>query len=251
MVRWSVDRARHLVTVDGRPVTLTAVELRLLVALLDADGRVLSRDQLLDAVYGLDAAEVLDRTIDVHIRRLRERLGRPGGCTAVHRDGPRRRATVIRSAGKAPRSRGQSGRPPGGGSSMDRPGWTRGVGFRIAAAAVLTTAIGVGIVTLGVLLVGADTFTRLMAEHGTSTETAHAMFDELVTVVLAIAVVAAGGVAVAGRDAPGGPACAPLGAIGRAARRIAAGDYRARVPREGPTEVAGLADSFNQMAGEP
>jgi DNA-binding response OmpR family regulator len=39
-----------------------------------ADGRVLSRDQLLDAVYGNEAAEVLDRTIDVHIRRLRDKL---------------------------------------------------------------------------------------------------------------------------------------------------------------------------------
>ena len=36
--------------------------------------RVLSRDQLLDAVYGQDAADVLDRTIDVHIRRLRDKL---------------------------------------------------------------------------------------------------------------------------------------------------------------------------------
>ena len=35
---------------------------------------MLSRDQLLDAVYGQEAAEVLDRTIDVHIRRLRDKL---------------------------------------------------------------------------------------------------------------------------------------------------------------------------------
>ena len=75
-----VDRARHTVTVDGRPVALTAVELRLLVTLLEADGRVLSRDQLLDAVYGLDAAEVLDRTIDVHVGRLRDKLGDPPGA---------------------------------------------------------------------------------------------------------------------------------------------------------------------------
>ena len=110
-----VDRARHLVTVDGRPVTLTAVELRLLVALLDADGRVLSRDQLLDAVYGLDAAEVLDRTIDVHIRRLRERLADPAGA-------PRFIATVrgvgyriARSSAKeASIVAAQSGRPRAG-----------------------------------------------------------------------------------------------------------------------------------------
>ena len=69
-----VDRARHTVELDGRPVTLTAIEFRLLVALLEADGRVLSRDQLLDSVYGLDAEAVLERTIDVHVGRLRDRL---------------------------------------------------------------------------------------------------------------------------------------------------------------------------------
>ncbi len=71
----TVDRARHLVTVDGRPVPLPATELRLLVAILAADGRVLTRDQLLDAVYGLDSTAVLERTIDVLVGRLRDRLG--------------------------------------------------------------------------------------------------------------------------------------------------------------------------------
>ena len=70
-----VDPARHEVTVAGRPVPLTAVEFRLLTAVLAAGGRVLSRDQLLDAVYGHAEAEVLDRTIDVHVRRLRQKLG--------------------------------------------------------------------------------------------------------------------------------------------------------------------------------
>ena len=70
-----LDPARHEVTVDGAPVQLTHVELRLLQALLEADGRVLTRDQLLDAVWGEDQADVLDRTIDVHVRRLRDKLG--------------------------------------------------------------------------------------------------------------------------------------------------------------------------------
>ncbi len=70
-----IDADRHEVTRDGRPVPLTRVELRLLVAILEADGRVLSRDQLLDAIYGQDGAEVLDRTVDVHIGRLRDKLG--------------------------------------------------------------------------------------------------------------------------------------------------------------------------------
>jgi DNA-binding response OmpR family regulator len=70
-----LDPARHEVTIGGSPVQLTHVEFRLLQTLLEADGRVLSRDQLLDAVYGADQSEVLDRTIDVHIRRLRDKLG--------------------------------------------------------------------------------------------------------------------------------------------------------------------------------
>jgi two-component system alkaline phosphatase synthesis response regulator PhoP len=71
----TIDPGRHEVRRDdGTAIDLTRVEFRLLSAILEADGRVLSRDQLLDAVYGHEAADVLDRTIDVHIRRLRDKL---------------------------------------------------------------------------------------------------------------------------------------------------------------------------------
>jgi DNA-binding response OmpR family regulator len=70
----TIDPSRHEVRRGDQAIELTRVEFRLLSAILGADGRVLSRDQLLDAVYGHDAAEVLDRTIDVHIRRLRDKL---------------------------------------------------------------------------------------------------------------------------------------------------------------------------------
>jgi two-component system alkaline phosphatase synthesis response regulator PhoP len=70
-----LDRDRHEVRVGDREVALTAIEFRLLATLVEADGRVLSRDQLLDAVYGEDGIEILDRTIDVHVRRLRDKLG--------------------------------------------------------------------------------------------------------------------------------------------------------------------------------
>ena len=70
-----LDPERHEVTIGGSPVQLTHVEFRLLQTLLEADGRVLNRDQLLDAVWGADQSEVLDRTVDVHIRRLRDKLG--------------------------------------------------------------------------------------------------------------------------------------------------------------------------------
>jgi DNA-binding response OmpR family regulator len=102
-----VDRERHEVHVAGRPITLTSVEFRLLSALLEADGRVLSRGQLLDAVYGVDEAEIHDRTIDVHIRRLRDKLGddpdRPRYVATVR--GVGYRATSSMDAGVPDRSR--------------------------------------------------------------------------------------------------------------------------------------------------
>jgi DNA-binding response OmpR family regulator len=70
-----VDPGRHEVTRAGRAIPLTRVEFRLLQAILEADGRVLSRDQLLDAIYGREQVDVLDRTVDVHVGRLRDKLG--------------------------------------------------------------------------------------------------------------------------------------------------------------------------------
>jgi two-component system alkaline phosphatase synthesis response regulator PhoP len=72
----SLDVARHVVTVGGRPVELTPKEFDLLHALLDAAGRVLSREHLLNRVWGYaHADEIESRTVDVHIRRLRAKLG--------------------------------------------------------------------------------------------------------------------------------------------------------------------------------
>jgi two-component system phosphate regulon response regulator PhoB len=73
-----LDSGRHEVTASGRAVTLTATEFRLLRALLAAQGRVLSRSQLIDAALGENAA-VTDRTIDVHITSVRKRLGDAAG----------------------------------------------------------------------------------------------------------------------------------------------------------------------------
>jgi len=71
----TIDTERYEVRRGGELLPLTPVELRLLVTLVAADGRALTRDQLLDAVYGSEVGDVLDRTIDVHIGRLREKLG--------------------------------------------------------------------------------------------------------------------------------------------------------------------------------
>lgn len=68
-----VDTERHVATWRGKEVHLTAKEFALLVALLRARGRVLSRQHLLETVWGYSYAEGT-RTVDVHVRRLREKL---------------------------------------------------------------------------------------------------------------------------------------------------------------------------------
>jgi DNA-binding response OmpR family regulator len=70
-----IDPERHEVVREGERLVLSTVEFRLLVTLVEANGRVLSREALLDALYGAAEGEAVDRTIDVYVRRLRERLG--------------------------------------------------------------------------------------------------------------------------------------------------------------------------------
>ena len=72
-----IDVDSHEVYVDNEPVTLTALEFKLLRQLVDRRGRVQSRDQLLSDVWGY-SADVTTRTVDTHIKRLREKLGAMG-----------------------------------------------------------------------------------------------------------------------------------------------------------------------------
>jgi two-component system phosphate regulon response regulator PhoB len=70
----AVDRRRHEATALGKPLALTRNEFRLLDTLIRQPGRVFDRSELIDAALGADAM-VLERTIDVHIRALRRKLG--------------------------------------------------------------------------------------------------------------------------------------------------------------------------------
>jgi len=72
-----IDIDSHEVYVDGELVNLTALEFKLLIQLVDRRGRVQSREQLLADVWGY-SAEVTTRTVDTHIKRLREKLGSMG-----------------------------------------------------------------------------------------------------------------------------------------------------------------------------
>jgi two-component system alkaline phosphatase synthesis response regulator PhoP len=72
-----LDSARHEVTTDGKPVQLTLKEYELLRKMMENEGVVLTRDQLLVDIWGYDF-DGETRTVDVHIRTLRTKLGDAG-----------------------------------------------------------------------------------------------------------------------------------------------------------------------------
>lgn len=70
-----MDTAKHVVTLKGKSIDLTSKEFNLLKSLLEADGRVLSREHLLNDVWGYDqSVEIETRTVDMHIGQLRKKL---------------------------------------------------------------------------------------------------------------------------------------------------------------------------------
>ena len=71
----TIDFSKIKVAIGNKPAELTAKEFELLSALIKAKGRVLSRDYLLDNIWGFDkAVEIQSRTVDVHIQTLRKKL---------------------------------------------------------------------------------------------------------------------------------------------------------------------------------
>ncbi|MDQ3128673.1 MAG: ATP-binding protein [Chloroflexota bacterium] len=124
----------------------------------------------------------------------------------------------------------------------------RGIATRIALAALASAGIGLLILVVGVLVVGGRVFTDLMMQAGDSAEHARAMYDESVTTVVIAAVVVAALASIGLAVLMGRMLARPLREVSGGARRIADGDYAARVPRDGPEEIVSLADSFNQMA---
>ncbi|HZZ41601.1 MAG TPA: response regulator transcription factor [Tepidisphaeraceae bacterium] len=74
----TIDLARHEALVDNEPIRLTLTEFRLLKGLVEARGRVLTRDQLMDKGMG-EGVFITDRAIDVHMTAIRKKLGRCNG----------------------------------------------------------------------------------------------------------------------------------------------------------------------------
>jgi two-component system, OmpR family, sensor histidine kinase BaeS len=126
----------------------------------------------------------------------------------------------------------------------------RGIAGRIAAASIAAASLGLAILAVGIVVVGGQAFTAMMVDAGDTAQHAREMFDVTVTRVVlvagAVAVAASLGLALLTSRRLG----RPIDAIAGAARRVATGDYAARVRPTGPAELAALADSFNRMAAD-
>ena len=75
----SLDKTAYRTTVDGVEVELTAIEFKLLRTLVEREGRVQSRAQLLETVWQAQP-DIQTRTVDMHVQRLRQKLGAAGDC---------------------------------------------------------------------------------------------------------------------------------------------------------------------------
>jgi two-component system phosphate regulon response regulator PhoB len=73
----AIDRSAHRVTIDSRELTLTATEYKLLLTLIERRGRVQTRPQLLETVWEAQP-DIQTRTVDMHVQRLRSKLGDAG-----------------------------------------------------------------------------------------------------------------------------------------------------------------------------
>src|SRR5581483_3646538 len=73
----ALDKTAHRATVHGEPIDLTATEFRLLATLMERQGRVQSRTQLLESVWQAQP-DIQTRTVDMHVQRLRQKLGKAG-----------------------------------------------------------------------------------------------------------------------------------------------------------------------------
>jgi len=129
-------------------------------------------------------------------------------------------------------------------------GISRGLTWRIALVGVASGGTAIGITALGVWVFGGEAVAAILMDGGETAAHAYSMFDQGIRDVLLIAIILAVIASVTLAIVLSRMIARPLAEVGAAARRVAGGDYAARVPRSAPDELASLADSFNQMAAE-
>ena len=226
----TIDTARREVTRNGAAVELSALEFDLLVALARAPGRVLTRRQLLEQVWGWDFYGD-ERVVDVHIRSIRRALGDPA-------DAPQLIGTV------------------------------RGVGYRFLGVADVkrlrrldvrlfgSYALVVVVVAAALVLTFAVRAPTLFAERirragesGSTEAESHRAFAGALWSTLPIALVVSAVAAALVTAFVSRQILRPIAAVRRATGRLAAGRYDERVAEPAALELAALAGDVNRLAG--
>src|SRR5437879_3758113 len=131
---------------------------------------------------------------------------------------------------------------------MIRRRLTGTLAVRIAIASLVVTSAAVLVIAVGVLVISQSLFRHLIEAHGATAAAAKDMFEQTVGAVFLAVLVLAAALSLGLSALLARHLSRPLERIGRTSRRIAQGEYHARVPRQGPEEAISLADSFNQMA---
>lgn len=123
-----------------------------------------------------------------------------------------------------------------------------GIAARIAIAALLVAVTAMGVLGLGVLVIGGQTFSDLMTALGVDVSRSESMFQDSVGRVVVVSLLVAVALAVVLALVIGRRLARPVREASDAARSIARGDFDTRLPREGPREMRDLAESIERMA---
>ncbi|MBX3030914.1 MAG: HAMP domain-containing histidine kinase [Chloroflexi bacterium] len=123
-----------------------------------------------------------------------------------------------------------------------------GIAARVAIAALVVAVAAMGVLGLGVLVIGGQTFSELMVALGVDVSKSESMFQDSVGRVVVMGLLVAVGLAVGLAVVVGQRLAKPVREASDAAQRIARGDFETRLPRQGPREMRDLAESIDRMA---
>jgi signal transduction histidine kinase len=123
-----------------------------------------------------------------------------------------------------------------------------GIAARIAVATLVVALVAMGVLGLGVLIIGGQTFKDLMMALGVDVSHSESMFQDSVGRVLLVSLIVAVTMSVSLALLLGRRLARPVREASEAARRVARGDFRTRLPRQGPAEMRDLAESIDTMA---
>ena len=226
-----IDLGARELSRDGEPVVISTLEFDLLVALARAPGRVLTRRQLLEKVWGFDFFGD-ERVVDVHIRSIRQKLGDNADDPAADRHRARRGVQVPRDA--------------------DMKLWRR-LDVRLFASYALVALVVFGAFAITVRVIAPARFdddVKSITGGETSKDESHNLYVDSLDASLWFALAASFGAATIASVLVARRILRPVRDVRAATRRLANGHYDERVTEPGELELAELARDVNRLAVE-